>query len=262
MSNRQNRFLSLAADESTSGTFGTLTYSAFSWIGSVRRSNQDSFGISFSDGGRLIGAVADGMGGHAGGDVASSTAISMLIDVDEPGSSRDLASDANSLVASISRRLREIQEESPQYTGMGTTLSAVTISGSTMTSVHIGDSRIYRFRNGKLLQLTKDHSWVQQQVDAGLLNAEDAIKHPRRNVITRVLDARRSEKADVDAYDLETGDRILICSDGVHGVIRDEVIAAGLSLESLERGVELITDEVRRSGANDNATAVLISIDG
>ena len=251
----------MASDESASGSSGNISYAAFSWIGSLRQTNQDSFGLAISSDGLLVAGVADGMGGHAGGDVASSTAISMLIEAVDNLPPQDRLDNSALLIADISGRLRAIQEDSPQYTGMGTTLSSVVIDKSLMTTTHIGDSRIYSLRRGQLIQLTKDHSWVQDQVDAGLLNADDAFAHPRRNILTRTLDARASHKPDADVFKLEVADRIFICSDGVHGVISDKTISAGISHDNLERGLELIRNEVRKQGANDNATGVLISVD-
>lgn len=261
MSSSQNTYLSLSSDEFTSGSFGGTSYSALSLTGNVRSSNQDSFGLAFADDGRLIAAVADGMGGHAGGDVASSSAISIFIEdiVTERG--EDLRKHINLLISQVANRLSEIETTSPQYSGMGTTLSAVVVEGSKLTTAHIGDSRIYRIRSGKLTQLTSDHSWVQQQVEAGLLTPEQAATNPRRNLLVRTLSAGRSDDADIATYDLESGDRIFICSDGVHGVMSDDVIKESISSDSLSDCLDKLMTVVRENGSPDNATAILISID-
>ena len=167
MSTSQNTYLSLSTDESTSGSFGGTSYSALSLTGNVRTSNQDSFGLAFVEDGHLIAAVADGMGGHAGGDLASSSAISIFFENMIVERGEDLRKHINLLISQVANRLSEIEPTSPQYSGMGTTLSVVVVEGSKLTTAHISDSRIYRIRNGKLTQLTSDHSWVQQQVEAG-----------------------------------------------------------------------------------------------
>jgi len=261
MSSSQNTYLSLSSDNSTSGSFAATSYAAHSWTGSVRSSNQDSFGLALANDGRLIAAVADGMGGHAGGDIASSSAISIFIEDIVAERGEDLRKHINLLISQIVDRLSEIETTSPQYSGMGTTLSAVVVEGSKLTTAHIGDSRIYRMRSGKLTQLTSDHSWVQQQVEAGLLTAEQAAMHPRRNLLVRTLSAERTGDADIGSNDLENGDRLLICSDGVHGVMGDDVIEERISSKNLGDSLDQLMVVVREKGSPDNATAILISID-
>jgi protein phosphatase len=261
MSTSQNTYLSLSTDESTSGSFGGTSYSALSLTGNVRTSNQDSFGLAFVEDGHLIAAVADGMGGHAGGDLASSSAISIFFENMIVERGEDLRKHINLLISQVANRLSEIETTSPQYSGMGTTLSVVVVEGSKLTTAHIGDSRIYRIRNGKLTQLTSDHSWVQQQVEAGLLTAEQAANNPRRNLLVRTLSAGRSDDPDIETHDLESGDRILICSDGVHGVMSDEVIKESISSDSLSDCLDQLMVVVSKKGSPDNATAILISID-
>jgi serine/threonine protein phosphatase PrpC len=261
MSNHQNTFTSLSSDNSTSGSSDVMSYAAVSWIGDVRGSNQDSLGLKFSTGELFIAAVADGMGGHAGGDVASSTAISMFIEETDTALDQKLPEYFQSLITRIAERLRKIQKASPQYSGMGTTLSTVAIDGSTVTIAHIGDSRIYRSRGGDLVQLSHDHSWVQQQIDAGLLDLDQAMMHPRRNLLTRTLSAEETDEIDIDNHTTEIGDRYLICSDGVHGVVADKEIAQSLLSASLDDCLNQLMNLVHKKGSPDNATAIVISID-
>ncbi|MBN4064534.1 serine/threonine-protein phosphatase [Dehalococcoides mccartyi] len=260
MANSATQFVSLSSDESTAGSIGRISYAGSSSTGRVRATNQDSYGLAISDSSPVIFAVADGMGGHAGGDVASSTVISLLIESVNEINSENIKSSAQYLISQMNEELGRIQTKSLQYQGLGTTLSTIIIDGSDLWTVHIGDSRIYRLRNQALTQITKDHSWVQEQIDAGRLDEADALSHPRRNLITRVLGTAGNSVADITSYEIEIGDRYLLCSDGVHGVIPTAEILEALQIGELQQSTEMLMHRAEQAGSPDNVTVLIVDI--
>ena len=211
-------------------------------------------------------AVADGMGGHAAGDIASRTAVRILAESFANPTSPLAGTRAvqRSLVDAFhaaNQAILDMAAEDPALHGMGTTLTALVTQarGSTCTLVHIGDSRAYRLRDGRLQQLTTDHTWVQQQVDAGLLTAADARSHPLSSVLTRVLGTASESVPDELETDARPGDLFLLCSDGLTGVVDDpllaEILGRGEALETVKD--ELIAAAIE-GGGPDNITAVLV----
>src|SRR5918999_4939940 len=200
----------------------TLRYAARSDRGLVRDGNQDSVYA----GPRLL-AVADGMGGMAAGDIASNIVIGTMAPLDEDVPDGALLDALRSVVDSANQQLRDTVDANPAMEGMGTTLTAVLFSGSKIGMVHIGDSRAYLLRDGEFNQITKDDTYVQMLVDEGRISAEEAGSHPQRSLLTRALDGR-----DIDPeYSVRTvlpGDRYLICSDGLSGVVSEETIGETL----------------------------------
>lgn len=221
-------------------------------VGLVRRENQDAVIL----GAGLMG-IADGMGGHKGGETASAGARDGLIRALEGKKpSREALEEA---VKQVNRELWEKQEADENLAGMGTTLSVMWPAGEQMLIAHVGDSRIYLMREGKLRQVTKDHSMVADMVRRGLLTEEQASTHPMRNYITRAVGTEPTIQADILTVDRQAGDRWLVCSDGLHGL---------LSREDLERlmaepGLEEAADEMLRlaldRGGRDNISLVLAS---
>lgn len=260
MNQQPKKIFALSSDESSEGSFGRFSYSGSSWKGQTRSSNQDSFGLVFTEKGGMIAAVADGMGGHAGGDVASSTAVSLTSEAADTLTPKGGSESINALFNKISSRLGAIQQESRQLSGLGTTLSMVILDESNLTTAHVGDSRIYRARGSKLDQLTKDHSWVQQQVDMGLLTEEEATTHPRRNIITKALGVDQLVAADIDSFKINAGDRYLITSDGIHGAMSQYELKQALQTKTPDQCLVQLLDTVRRNGAPDNATAIVIDV--
>jgi len=232
---------------------------AASHVGRIRASNQDS-GYA----GTHLFMVADGMGGHAGGDVASSLATQAVTAVaDERFDSITVAHDA--LVEAVKNSAQELSDavrSHPDLQGMGTTVSALIRYDDKVVIAHIGDSRIYLFHKKKLEQITTDHTFVQKLVETGRITAEEATVHPRRNVLMRVL-GDFDTNPDVDTVILETepGDRWILCSDGLCGYVSDEAVAQILretpdAAEASNRLVEAALDR----GAPDNVTVVIAGV--
>lgn len=231
---------------------------ALSDVGLARSNNQDS-GYA----GRGLYAVADGMGGHAGGDVASSIAIRGLAALDR---SYDSAPEAEN---AIRRGFVEAQEaiadmvaEHPELAGMGTTVSAIAIVGDLAVIAHIGDSRVYRLRDGALEQITTDHTFVQRLVETGRITAEEAAHHPRRSVLMRVLgDIDQIPEVDSQIVDTRPGDRWLLCSDGLSSYVTDADIRRQLlSKSGTEAAANALLRDALAVGAPDNVTIVIVDV--
>ena len=232
---------------------------ASSHIGRVRSSNQDS-GYA----GTHLFLVADGMGGHAGGDVASSLATQTITALaDERFESIEVAQERLlSGVTNSATELIEAVREHPDLGGMGTTVSALLRHNSKVVIAHIGDSRIYRFRKGILKQITTDHTFVQKLVETGRITAEEAMVHPRRNVLMRVLgDVAGSVEIDTAILDTEPGDRWLLCSDGLCGFVPEHLIAEVMAdIPDAAKAAKKLIDLALERGAPDNVTVVIAGV--
>ena len=227
-----------------------------SHTGLIRTSNQDSVGMA--DG---LYVVADGMGGHRGGEVASAEAVAAMLAVfdrrDRPG-----------LVAAVRSANRTILERSavqPSLSGMGTTLCALAVvnsaSGDEVLAVaNIGDSRVYRFAAGELVQVSDDHSLVADLVRAGELSAEEAARHPQRNILTRALGIEADPV--IDSWELEPvlGDRYLLCSDGLFNELDDGMLAEMLAVGSVQETADRLVDEAVENGGHDNVTVLVVEV--
>ena len=231
---------------------------AVSHVGRVRSNNQDS-GYA----GRNLFLVADGMGGHAGGDVASAIATRRIAEADgDYASAPDAAAALEGALIAANRQLAETVAEHSELTGMGTTVSAMLLDGDRMVISHIGDSRIYLLRSGELSQISTDHTFVQRLVDAGRITAEEAMVHPRRSVLMRVLgDVESSPEIDSMVLDTRDGDRWMLCSDGLSGVVSFDELHELLSADA---GAKQVADRLVKAsldgGAPDNVTVVVIDI--
>ncbi len=231
---------------------------AVSHVGRIRSNNQDS-GYA----GRHLFVVADGMGGHAGGDVASAIATRYIRDADQLYPSvQDASAALHDSLIGANQRLAETVAEHSELTGMGTTVSAVLLHGDQVAISHIGDSRIYLLRGGELSQISTDHTFVQRLVDAGRITEEEAMVHPRRSVLMRVLgDVESSPEIDTLTLDTRPGDRWLLCSDGLSGVVSFEDIRKALLSEA---GAKPVADRLVKAsldgGAPDNVTVVVLDI--
>lgn len=236
----------------------SLRYAALSDVGPVRKNNQDS-GYA---GSRLL-VVADGIGGQAAGDLASSLVVQTMRRLDEPldDNPTDPAPDVlQALAGAVHRandRLAEVIEDDPSVDGMGTTLTALVLDGDRFGLAHVGDSRGYLLRDGSLSRITTDHTFVQQLIDEGRISEDEARTHPHRSLIMRALDGRHSVEPDLSAPALRIGDRILLCSDGLSGYVDEDTIAATLG----DGTVELATTELVRlaleARTTDNVTCVV-----
>ncbi|AZH82119.1 Stp1/IreP family PP2C-type Ser/Thr phosphatase [Plantibacter sp. PA-3-X8] len=231
---------------------------ALSHVGKVRSNNQDS-GYS----GHHLFVVADGMGGHAGGDVASAMALNRIIEADEPYPSSEAAeATLQSAILAANSILGDTVSKHRELTGMGTTVSALAVIGNEVAIAHIGDSRIYLFREGELSQITVDHTFVQRLVDSGRITAEEAMVHPRRSVLMRVLgDVDASPEIDTMTLGTQPGDRWILCSDGLSGVVDETHITATLTEKlSAQRTAEKLVRQSLDRGAPDNVTVVVVDI--
>ena len=234
----------------------TLRYAARSDVGLVRPGNEDS-GYA---GAHLL-AVADGMGGHAAGELASATAIATLsaLDEDPPASNDALASLADA-VDRIGGSIGAVVSQDPELTGMGTTTTGLFWMSGRIALVHVGDSRAYLMRDGELMQMTHDHTYVQTLVDSGRITAEEAAHHPRRSLLMRALDGHTPVEADLSVREARLGDRYLVCSDGLSGVLDDERIAHLLAQHDPTGAVTALVDAALENGAPDNVTVVVADV--
>jgi PPM family protein phosphatase len=231
---------------------------AISHVGKIRSNNQDS---GYAGHGLFV--VADGMGGHAGGDVASAIAVSRIREADvEYASATEAEFALQSAMIAANSILAETVFEHPELTGMGTTVSAMIRVGDQIALAHIGDSRIYLFRDGELKQVSTDHTFVQRLVDSGRITEEEAMVHPRRSVLMRVLgDVDASPEIDTWVLDTRPGDRWLICSDGLSGVVKNDDIHAALATRDAPKQVaERLLKQSLDAGAPDNVTVVILDI--
>jgi serine/threonine protein phosphatase PrpC len=234
-----------------------LRYSARSDIGLRRAGNEDS---GFADSHLLL--VADGMGGHAAGELASAMAVATFAEIaeDDLPDGEVLESLATG-VDILGERIGDVIAADPNNQGMGTTVTGMYWNQGRVGIVHVGDSRAYRLRDGHLDQITKDHTYVQTLVDSGEITAEMAATHPRRNLLIRAVDGIHPVSADVSMRESKAGDRYLLCSDGLTGVVPDSALAEVLQKDSDATGaVTRLVDMALEGGAPDNVTVVVADV--
>lgn len=234
----------------------SMRYGSATDVGRLRSENQDSM---YAGNGLFL--VADGMGGQPAGDVASKLAIAELASLAE-----QLPIAPPALQAVIRRandRLLAEGRQDPHRRGMGTTLSGVAVAEDDRWAVlNIGDSRVYRYADGQLAQLTVDHSAVQQLVDAGLLDARAALRHPRRNVVTRSLGTEPPPVPDIALRDPVVGERFLVCSDGLTNELSDAQIAALLAeAADPQQAADQLVEQAVAAGGRDNVTVIVVQLD-
>ena len=235
-----------------------LHYAARSDVGLVRSNNQDS-----AYAGPHLLVVADGMGGHAGGDVASSVAVAHLAPLDDEAHGPDDALDElGRALGDAHAELLARAEENPELAGLGTTVTALLRAGNKLAMAHIGDSRAYLLRDGELTQVTSDHSFVQHLVNTGKITAEEAEHHPHRSVLLRVLgDFDMEILPDVSVREARAGDRWLLCSDGLSGVVSRDTIAETLTgYQDVGACADQLVQLALRGGAPDNVTVVVSDV--
>ena len=231
---------------------------AVSHVGKVRSNNQDS-GYA----GHHLFVVADGMGGHAGGDVASAIATKRVAEADaEYGAAEDAEQALQAAMIAANSLLAETVFEHSELTGMGTTVSGIVCVRDQIVLAHIGDSRIYRFRDGELEQVTADHTFVQRLVDSGRITPEEAAVHPRRSVLMRVLgDVDAAPEIDTKVLDTRPGDRWVLCSDGLSSYVSEDKLSAILgSVRSSQGAADRMVKESLDHGAPDNVTVIILDI--
>ena len=241
-------------------------------VGLKRKANEDSY-CSNDDVGLYV--VADGMGGHAAGEVASDLAVTTIEDfikltsdnteITWPyGIDEGLTLNGNRLKTSIrfaNEKLLEQTRARADYEGMATTVVAAIIESEIADIAHVGDSRAYLIRDDELVSITSDHSWVNEQVLSGVIDSEQARTHPLRNVVTRALGGKEAIEVDVQTVELKSGDRLLLCSDGLTSMLADEEILK-IVLDNgggVEQANELVA-AANRSGGEDNTTTILLQV--
>ncbi|MFQ4150505.1 PP2C family serine/threonine-protein phosphatase [Arthrobacter sp. LAPM80] len=233
-----------------------LRYAVRSHVGMVRAKNDDS-----AYAGRYLAVVADGMGGHAGGDVASASTVLDLIHLDHNHHNDDAGAHLADEIQSANSLLSELVHVNPKLAGMGTTVTALLLSGDRLAYAHIGDSRAYRLRDGVFEQLSTDHTFVQRMIDEGRMTEAEAEVHPHKNVLMRVLgDVDASPELDLKYFDAIPGDRWLLCSDGLNFVRHDMVEQVIRHTKSLASAAETLIDLTLAAGSPDNVTVVVLDI--
>ncbi len=235
-------------------------------VGMVRANNEDSFSVIEKIG---LLVVADGMGGHASGEVASKMAIDVIQDYfSENGEKKpfvgeycdEYSEEANRLGSAIrlaNMAIHDVSENNSQYHGMGTTVAAVLVNGRKMSIAHVGDSRVYLIRAGDIEQLTDDHSLVYEQVKKEIISKEDAETSGMRNILTRALGTMPEVEVDISEMNLIPGDKLLLCSDGLYTMVPDDdimavVTAANMPAEACQTLIRMAND----NGGKDNITVV------
>ncbi|AUX25604.1 protein phosphatase [Sorangium cellulosum] len=240
-------------------------------VGRHRRANEDAF---FRDDELRLYVVADGMGGHAAGEVASAEAVETIYgmvkrglpaigDRDEPltqPKARAVLRILEGAIQAATYMVFAIAELDRDKSGMGTTISAALVVGGALVTGQVGDSRIYQVRNGTAVQMTEDHTLIAWQIKNGLISADEARSSPHRNVITRAVGNRDYVEVDTSIVAVEPGDRYLLCSDGLHGYLQTEEEIASIASQGGEGAVDLFIDLANRRGGRDNITAVLVEV--
>ena len=233
-----------------------LRFAGRSEIGLVRRNNEDSGYVSVD-----IAVVADGMGGHEAGELASAATIASVVDAAK------LATDADEVLAHLSdavitagEYIADVVSANRELAGMGTTMTAIVVRGERLAVAHVGDSRAYLLRDGEFQQITKDHTFVQTLVDAGEITKAEAAVHPRRNLMMRAIDGIHAVDVDLSVREAKVGDRLLLCSDGLCGVVAEEEIRIALSATDLTSAVTELIDSAIAAGTPDNVTVIVADV--
>jgi len=233
-----------------------LRFAVRSDVGLLREGNEDS-----AYAGPHLLAVADGMGGHAAGEVASAAAIQALAPLDSEDPGPDLVGALADAVSTANLRLQELIISDPAIEGMGTTLTALLWSDGYAALCHIGDSRAYLLRDGQLVQVTHDHTLVQSLVDEGKITEDDVATHPHRSLLLRALDGRTIAEPDLAPLETLPGDRYLLCSDGLSGVVTEQTLHQALTAtrDPDQAAVQLVELAIR-GGGPDNITVIVADV--
>ncbi len=252
-----------------------MKYSSFgiSDIGMKRSNNEDAYLLNDTLG---LYMVADGMGGHAGGEFASRLAVTLVEDVMQVycggaethsfyfNGLEDVISPPEALTLALkiaNERIIRSTDTKPELKGMGTTAVVVFLSAGTAHLAHVGDSRIYRLRSGKLRQMTDDHSLVNEQLRQGVITAEEAKRHQFKNVITRSIGIQEQLEVDTFALELQSGDRFLLCSDGLSNMLGEEDLRQTLAQGDLASACRRLIELANEHGGDDNVTVVLLELE-
>ncbi len=234
----------------------TLRFAARSEIGRVRKNNEDA-GYAATD----LLVVADGMGGHEAGELASAATVAAVVAAASKESNADeVLGNLSEAVVTSGEYIADVVAANRDLAGMGTTMTVVALRGDRIAMAHVGDSRAYLYRDNELQQMTKDHTFVQSLVDSGEITKEQAAVHPRRNLMMRAIDGIHAVEVDLSVREARIGDRFLLCSDGLCGVIGHEVISECISAPDPTHAVTLLIDAAMAAGAPDNITVVVADV--
>ncbi|MEY4311374.1 MAG: hypothetical protein RLZZ571_144 [Actinomycetota bacterium] len=233
-----------------------LRFAGRSEIGLVRRNNEDSGYV-----GNDLAVVADGMGGHEAGELASAATVASVVNAAKLATEADeVLTHLADAVITAGEYIADVVASNRELTGMGTTMTAVAVRGDRLAVAHVGDSRAYLLRDGDFQQITKDHTFVQTLVDAGEITKAEAAVHPRRNLMMRAIDGIHAVDVDLSVREAKIGDRLLLCSDGLCGVVAEEEIRIALSAPDLTSAVTELIDSALAAGAPDNVTVVVADV--
>ena len=244
-----------------------VTLAAKTDLGRVRENNEDKFEFFQSEDNATLASrgqiflVCDGMGGHAAGQIASELACKTFIDVylHHPASDPSVAMVSG--VQAANRFVVDVGRAIPSRKGMGPTLSGLVLLQDQAYVVQIGDSRVYRLRQGELLMLTHDHTWVDEAIRAGMITPEEAESHPYKHVLTRAIGTEGDVKPDVEAFDLKPGDTFMLCSDGLVNHVEDDAIAEVLRTKTPAEAAWTLVGQALLGGGSDNTTVMVVRID-
>ena len=248
-----------------------ITFQAVTDVGRKRKGNEDSHFVNPE---QNLFVVADGMGGHAAGEVASRIAVEAINefvcltggdkDITWPfGLDESISYDGNRLKTAVryaNRKVLEATREKAEYEGMATTVAAVLLDGGTANLAHVGDSRVYLVRGGSLRQLTRDHSWINEQIQSGVISVDQARSHPLRNVVTRALGGKADCQVEMQMHTMQPDDILLLCSDGLTTMIPDDEIGRLVQGANgdLGQAAQALVDAANERGGEDNITVLLI----
>ena len=233
----------------------SLRYAARTDVGLAREGNEDALYA----GPRLL-AVADGMGGHAAGEVASRVVIETMAPLDSAPADGDVESALRSAVQTANGYLRDMVAADGALEGMGTTLTAFLWTGTQLALVHIGDSRAYLLRDGQMRQVTHDHTFVQTLIDEGRITPDEANTHPQRSWITNALDGRADIHVDMSLIDVQVGDHLLVCSDGLSSYVSEQTIAETIAGNDARAACDALVDLALRAGGLDNISCIVAEV--
>ncbi len=244
-----------------------ITVAAKTDLGRVRENNEDKFEYYLPEdeptlaGRGLVFLVCDGMGGHAAGQIASELACRTFIDVYLHHPSADPTTAMVSGIQAANRYVMDMGRAFPTRKGMGTTLSGVILLQDQAYVVQVGDSRVYRMRQGELLMLSHDHTWVDEAIREGVLRPEDAETHPYKHVLTRAIGVEGDVKPDIEAFDLKAGDQFMLCSDGLINHVHDNVIGEILRTKAPSDAAWALVGHALQGGGSDNTTVMVVRVD-
>lgn len=233
-------------------------------IGQKRKTNQDSICLEHA---HLFFAVADGMGGHSGGDIASQLSVQVMSDYLKAHPTEDPQSYMKEMFLEVNRAILNKASENPELQGMGTTLSAIQFNGPQLVIGNVGDSRVYMINHKHIFQLTRDHSFVQEKLNMGIYTRMEALKDPQKNVLVRSVGFEEELLVDIFNYRICKNDIFLICSDGLHGKVSDSDILhlvhqgipnpAQAKIEDVEKTVKELVQLANQNGGQDNISVIL-----